>query len=82
MLLRQAVYEHTQTLDKMLSAYAQIGSSLPWLSRLGDSFPEDRDFQQLFAFLFEDIIEFHRKAYALIRKPGEPPNKGFYVVIS
>ncbi|RYP58606.1 hypothetical protein DL770_010393 [Monosporascus sp. CRB-9-2] len=65
-----AVYEHTQTLDKMLSAYAQIGNSLPRLSRLGDSFPEDRDFQQLFAFLYEDIMEFHRKAYTLIRKPA------------
>ncbi|KAF5982359.1 NACHT domain-containing protein [Fusarium bulbicola] len=65
-----AVHEHTKILDKMLSAYAQIGNSLPWLSRLGESFPEDRGFQQLFAFLYDDIIEFHRKAYALIRKPA------------
>ncbi|RFN46906.1 nacht domain-containing protein [Fusarium flagelliforme] len=65
-----AVHEHTQTLDKMLSAYAEIGNSLPWLSRLGNTFAQDQDFQRLFAFLYEDIIEFHRKAYALTRKPA------------
>lgn len=54
----------------MLSAYAEIGNSLPWLSRLGNTFEQDRDFQRLFAFLYEDIIEFHRKAYALTRKPA------------
>lgn len=54
-----------------MSAYAQIGSSLPRMSRLRDTFLEDRDFQLLFGYLYEDIIEFHRKAYALIRKPGK-----------
>lgn len=82
MRFSQAVYEHTQTLDKMLSAYAQIGNCLPWLSRLGSSFPEDLEFQRLFAFLYEDIMEFHLKAYALIRKPGEPSNGSLYAITS
>ncbi len=70
MIVTQAVHEHTQTLEKIISAYAQIGSALPRFSKLSETFRDDIDFQQLFAFLYADITEFHRMAYALIRKPG------------
>ncbi|KAF2962622.1 hypothetical protein GQX73_g10951 [Xylaria multiplex] len=70
-LIIQAVHESVHALDKILVAYGSIASSMPRLSRFAESFPNDTQFQQLIAFLFEDIIEFHRRAYALIRMPGD-----------
>lgn len=66
----QAVKEHTQALDKLLSSYAQLGNALPRLSALRDGFQDNYAIRQLFAFLYEDIVEFHRRVYKLIRKPG------------
>ncbi|KAK8109245.1 hypothetical protein PG984_015046 [Apiospora sp. TS-2023a] len=56
--------------NKVLSAYADIGSRMPRFSIYLDAFREHQSFQHLIAFLFEDIIEFHRKAYSWITKPG------------
>lgn len=67
----QAVQEHVHALDKVLMAYADIGSCMPRLSIYIEAFPTNQAFQHLIAFLFEDIIEFHRKAYSWITKPGE-----------
>lgn len=66
----QAVKEQTQALDKLLSSYAQLGHALPRLSALREALRDSHDVQQLFVFLYEDIIEFHRRVYKLIRKPG------------
>ncbi|KAK8112151.1 uncharacterized protein PG998_008608 [Apiospora kogelbergensis] len=66
----QAVQEHVHALDKVLMAYADIGSCMPRLSIYIEAFPTNQAFQHLIAFLFEDIIEFHRKAYSWITKPG------------
>ncbi|KAI0476181.1 hypothetical protein GGR56DRAFT_641517 [Xylariaceae sp. FL0804] len=66
----EAVYDCTHALDKILMAYASIGSYMPRFARYAGVFPQNHDFQQLLAFLFEDIIEFHRRAYSMIRKPG------------
>ncbi|KAK6855680.1 hypothetical protein PG995_007831 [Apiospora arundinis] len=65
-----AVQEHTHALEKVLAAYADIGSRMPRFSGYLTAFPDNQPFQHLMAFLFEDIIEFHRKAYSWITKPG------------
>ncbi|KAM0247555.1 hypothetical protein ACHAP5_004005 [Fusarium lateritium] len=65
-----AVQDHTHALDKVLSAYGQIGLQMPRFSRFAEVFPNDRSFQHLLGFLFEDVLEFHRRAYAMIRKSG------------
>ncbi|KAF4975683.1 hypothetical protein FZEAL_7573 [Fusarium zealandicum] len=66
----QAAQDYTHALDKILSAYGDIGLQMPRFSRFVKTFPKDHTFQRLVAFLFEDILEFHRQAYAMIRKPG------------
>lgn len=44
---------------------------MPRFSRFADeAFPDNAGFRQLVGFLFEDIVEFHRKVYAWITKPG------------
>ncbi|KAL4724047.1 hypothetical protein ACLX1H_008652 [Fusarium chlamydosporum] len=65
-----AVQDNTHALDKILSAYGQIGLQMPRFSRFAEAFPNDRSFQHLLSFLFEDVLEFHRRAYAMIRKSG------------
>lgn len=66
----QAVKEQTRALDKLLSSYAQLGNALPRLSALREALWDNHSVQQLFVFLYEDIVEFHRRVYKLIRKPG------------
>ncbi|KAK8057086.1 hypothetical protein PG996_011023 [Apiospora saccharicola] len=65
-----AVQEHTHALETILAAYADIGSRMPRLSVYLDAFRDNQSFQHLIAFMFEDIVEFHRKAYSWITKPG------------
>lgn len=70
LIATQAVKKQTQALDKLLSSYAQLGNALPRLSALREAFRDNHNFQQLFVFLYEDIVEFHRRVHKLIRKPG------------
>ncbi|KAM0224492.1 hypothetical protein ACHAQD_002064 [Fusarium lateritium] len=42
-----AVQDHTHALDKVLSAYGQIGLQMPRFSRFAEVFPNDRSFQHL-----------------------------------
>lgn len=70
LIATQAVREQTQALDKLLSSYAQLGNALPRLSALREALQDNHAVQQLFVFLYEDIVEFHRRVYKLIRKPG------------
>ncbi|KAH7193954.1 uncharacterized protein B0J16DRAFT_395986 [Fusarium flagelliforme] len=69
-LILLAVQDHTHALDKILSAYGQIGLQMPRFSRFAEVFPDERSFQHLLGFLFEDVLEFHRRAYIMIRKSG------------
>ncbi|KXH46596.1 NACHT domain-containing protein [Colletotrichum nymphaeae SA-01] len=68
--LKLVLQDHTHALDEILSAYSQIGASLPRFSRYGDAFPDSHDFQQLLGHIYEDIIDFHCHAYRLVQKPG------------
>ncbi|KAK4223329.1 hypothetical protein QBC38DRAFT_517185 [Podospora fimiseda] len=60
----------TQALDKILSAYSQIGNALPRLTQYEDAFRGNHDFEHLLAFLFQNITEFHTKTLDLLRKPA------------
>ncbi|KAF7535698.1 hypothetical protein G7054_g5180 [Neopestalotiopsis clavispora] len=66
----QSARDHAHVLDKLLMAYGNIGTHMPRLSRYAEAFPDDHAFQQMVAYLFEDVLEFHRKAYSMIKKPG------------
>ncbi|KAF5986953.1 NACHT domain-containing protein [Fusarium bulbicola] len=69
-LILQTVQHHTGALDRLVSAYGRIGQALPRLTRLGETFCESGDFQQLLSYLYSDILDFHSRAYRLIQKPG------------
>ncbi|KAI1824553.1 hypothetical protein F4861DRAFT_505422 [Xylaria intraflava] len=69
-IILQGVYDCTHALDRILNAYGQIGNNMPRFTRYANAFPTHPGFQQLVAFLFQDIMEFHMKAYSMICKPG------------
>ncbi|RGP59506.1 nacht domain-containing protein [Fusarium sporotrichioides] len=69
-LILLTAQHHVHAFDKLLSAYGSIGLALPRLARYGETFPDNHQFQQLLAYLYGDIIEFHTQAFRLIRKPG------------
>ncbi|KAF5724312.1 NACHT domain-containing protein [Fusarium mundagurra] len=69
-LILQTVQHHMGALDRLVSAYGRIGQALPRLTRLGETFCESDDFQQLLSYLYSDILDFHSRAYRLIQKPG------------
>ncbi|KAJ4327368.1 hypothetical protein N0V84_002139 [Fusarium piperis] len=58
-------------MEKLVAAYGRIGLALPRLSRYGEAFPDDYQFQHLLAYLYTDIIEFHSRAFKWIQKPAQ-----------
>ncbi|KAI1322466.1 hypothetical protein F5Y16DRAFT_39333 [Xylariaceae sp. FL0255] len=62
----QSVQDCTYALDKILMAYGHIGNNMPRFTQYANAFLKHTGFQYLLAFLFEDVMEFHRKAYAMI----------------
>ncbi|KAK2765701.1 NACHT domain-containing protein [Colletotrichum kahawae] len=69
-LILRAAQDHSKVLEKIITAYASIGMALPRMTRYGDTFPDNYELQQLLGHLLEDIIDFHSRAYRLMRKPG------------
>ena len=48
-----------------------IGDAMPRFDRLCAAFNDDRDFQQVLGQFYEDILEFHRRAYKFFRRRGK-----------
>lgn len=53
-----------------MAAYSQIAEALPRFDRLSTAFKDHPDFQRVLGVFYADIIEFHRRAYKLIRRRG------------
>ena len=60
-----------------------IGEAMPRFDRLSAAFREDLEFQQVMGYFYEDILEFHRRAYKFFRRRGEqnPSCSTFTVLI-
>ena len=69
-LILQISAEHESAVEKIVSAYGRIGDVLPRLNRLSSTLVDEVDFQQILAFVFADILEFHREAYKFLHRPG------------
>ncbi|KAI1180456.1 hypothetical protein F4777DRAFT_530453 [Nemania sp. FL0916] len=67
-IILQGVCDCTHALDKILDTYGQIGRNMPRLFRYVKAFPQHQDFQQLVAWLFQDIMALHKEAYSIISK--------------
>ena len=56
--------------DKILGAFSDIAKVLPRVDRLKATFGDIEDFQRVFALLYSDILEFHRRVYQFFRHKG------------
>ena len=71
LMLVQIAQGHISALEKLIDAYAMIGEAIPRFDRLSNAFKDDPDFLQVMGNFYEDILEFHRRAYMFFRRRGE-----------
>ena len=45
---------------------------MPRFDKLSSAFKDDPEFLQVMAHFYEDILEFHRRAYKYFRRRGKP----------
>ena len=55
-------------MERILEAFSNLAYALPRLDRLKATFPEDINFNQVVGLIYNDIIEFHRRAYKFFRR--------------
>ena len=49
-----------------------IGEAMPRFDKLSDAFKDDPEFLQVMGHFYEDVLEFHRRAYKSFRRRGKP----------
>jgi hypothetical protein len=54
----------------LVDAYGQIAEAMPQFERLQRGFGDQTNFQAILAMVYEDILEFHRRAYKFFRRRG------------
>jgi uncharacterized Zn finger protein len=64
----QLADEYTNVFDKLLDAYRQIAEVMPQFERLQAVFGDQANFQAILGMVYEDILEFHRRAYKFFRR--------------
>ncbi|KAM0794096.1 hypothetical protein BDR22DRAFT_815754 [Usnea florida] len=67
-LLLQIAQGHIKALEKLIDAYAMIGEAMPRFDRLSAAFKDDKEFSHVMSHFYEDILEFHRRAYMFFRR--------------
>ena len=70
-MLEQIGQGHISALEKLVDAYAMIGEAMPRFDKLSAAFKDDGEFPQVMGLFYEDILEFHRRAYKFFRQRGE-----------
>ena len=54
----------------IVGAYAEIAEALPRFDRFQKAFQNNPNFQNVLAMVYTDILEFHRHAYKIFKRPG------------
>ncbi|KAL9111362.1 MAG: hypothetical protein Q9227_004239 [Pyrenula ochraceoflavens] len=67
--LLQVASSWAHAFDTLLGAYEQIGENMPLLERYRDLFKDNPHVQRALAAIYDDILEFHRKALRLFSRP-------------
>jgi tetratricopeptide (TPR) repeat protein len=70
-LALQLAEEYTNVFDKLIDAYSQIGQAMSRFDRLEAAFGNDPNFKAVLGMIYEDILEFHRRAYKFFRRRCE-----------
>ena len=64
----QLARNYSNVMERILEAFSNLAYALPRLDRLKATFPEDINFNQVVGLIYNDIIEFHRRAYKFFRR--------------
>ena len=48
-----------------------IGEAMPRFDKLSAAFKDDPEFLQVMGYFYEDVLEFHRRAYKFFRQRGK-----------
>jgi hypothetical protein len=67
----QIASDFSTKLDSLLNAYSQVADAMPDFSRIGTAFQDTPSVREVLAFIYEDILEFHRRAYKFLRRRGQ-----------
>lgn len=70
-VLLQIAQNHISALERLIEAYAMIGEAMPRFNKLSTAFKDDPEFLQVMGHFYQDILEFHRRAYQFFRKRGK-----------
>jgi len=69
-LLLQVTSTWADSFDTILDAYQQIGEQIPMLQQYQTLFDHSPHMQRLLEMIYEDILEFHRRALRVFSGPG------------
>ncbi|KAI9686269.1 MAG: hypothetical protein M1822_003925 [Bathelium mastoideum] len=67
-LMLQVSSDYLKAFESLIEAYGKIADALPRFDRLHTALKTDYNFQMVLAFFYEDILEFHRRAYKFVRR--------------
>ncbi|KAI9667637.1 MAG: hypothetical protein M1821_000454 [Bathelium mastoideum] len=67
-LMLQVSFDYLKAFESLIEAYGKIADALPRFDRLHSALKMDYNFQMVLAFFYEDILEFHRRAYKFLRR--------------
>lgn len=65
--ISQVASAYTEAFDSLLDAYQQIGESLPLLSQYQAFFQRNPNMCKVLTLIYNDILEFHKKALKYFR---------------
>ncbi|EMD70132.1 hypothetical protein COCSADRAFT_53821, partial [Bipolaris sorokiniana ND90Pr] len=63
---QQIAVDSINAFEKSIEAYGKIADMLPRLDRLSHALADDHNFQNFFALVYFDIVEFHWRAYKFL----------------
>lgn len=63
---QQIAVDSINAFEKSIEAYGKIADMLPRLDRLSHALADDHNFQNFFALVYFDIVEFHWRAYKFV----------------
>lgn len=71
----------TDSLDLLLSAYEQIGETIPQLLQYDKLFVQNPAMQRVLGLLYKDILEFHRRALVVFKRRCEDQPGHFHLLV-
>lgn len=60
-----------ESLDILLNAYEEIGENIPQLLEYQQLFENNSHMRKVLEWMYGDILEFHRRALKIFKRPGE-----------